>query len=286
MTAQEIVPGEKSREQSVDFAFVLRWLWTHKLVLIITSLLGLGIAVAFALTAREVFRAEVVVLEASKGGLNASSMMGQLGGIAGLAGIDLGGSETGRHDRALLRSRRLAEEFIVRHKLVPLLMEKPLAKPADTLWFAVRRFRANYVSVREDTRTELITVSLRAESPEQAAQWANGYIDLANQLARAKAIDEGKRNIEYLRTEIGKTEVAELQRVLFQLVESESKTLMLASARPQYAFSTVDPAVPPAMRDSPRRAVMSLLGLIAGFVVGVLIIVGRSLLAGVRAPRS
>lgn len=274
-----------SQDQGIDFAYVIRWAWAHRMALILSSVIGLAIAIALGLTAHEVYRAEVVAVEANKGSLGGGSLMNQIGGIAGFAGINIGGDEEGRQDRALLKSRRLAEEFIVRNKLLPVLFPGPDSGKNNSLWFGVRRFKAQMLTVKEDTRTELITVSMNAGDPDLAAKWANGYMALANELARAKAIEEASSNIAYLQSEIAKTEVSELRRVLYQLVESESKTLMLASARPQYAFSVVDPAVRPGMRESPRRAVMALLGLVAGMVFGVVFVIGRSVLASVTLKK-
>jgi uncharacterized protein involved in exopolysaccharide biosynthesis len=273
---------QTEEQGGLDLASVIRWLWSHKFVLIATSLLGCGVAIMLGLRAPEIYRAETVVIEANKGGLGASSFMNQLGGIAGLAGINLDAGDSSHHDRALLRSRTLAATFIERNKLLPVLFPDPKSKNA-TLWFGVQRFKGQMLGIREDTRTELITISMRARDPDKAAAWANAYVALANELARSTAIEESTRNIAYLRTEIAKTEVAELQRVLFQLVESESKTLMLANARPEYAFSIIDRAVRPDIRDSPQRTVMAIFGLVAGFLVGVFVIFCMGLLRRVRA---
>jgi uncharacterized protein involved in exopolysaccharide biosynthesis len=61
-----------------------------------------------------------------------------------------------------------------------------------------------------------------------------------------------------------------LRRVIYNLIENETKTLMLANAREEYAFAVVDPAVPPELRISPRRRVMVLVGLMLGLVLGTL----------------
>jgi LPS O-antigen subunit length determinant protein (WzzB/FepE family) len=269
-------------EQNVDFAFVIRWLWGNKVSLVFGGVLGLAVAIGLALTAREIFRAEVVLAEANDASL-AGGLMSRLGGIAGIAGINLDGDDAGRHDRALLRSRRLAEEFVVRQKLLPVLTPDHDPEKAETLWYAVRRFKGSMLSIREDSRTQLITVSMSAADPDKAAEWANAYVALTNEMARTRDIAQATRNITFLRSEIAKTEVAELQKVLYQLVESESKTLMLASARPEYAFSVVDPAVPPALRDSPKRAVMAIFGLVIGGLAGIVFVLARSLLARVRS---
>jgi len=274
----------QSADQRIDLAFVLRWLWSHRRALIVGSVLGLAVAVVWALLAPEIYRAEVVVAEANAKGMSSGSLMGRLGGIASLAGINLEGDETGKQDRALLKSRRLAEEFIVRRKLLPILFTR--ASPKNTLWFGVRRLKERMLEIKEDTRTELITVTISARDAQQAADLANGYVALANEMARTRAIEEASSNVAYLQAQIAKTEVAELQRVLYQLVESETKTLMLASARPQYAFRVIDPAVKPGMRDSPKRAVMSLMGMLIGFLLGVAFVHMRGMFARLRQPQS
>ena len=53
---------------------------------------------------------------------------------------------------------------------------------------------------------------------------------------------DSSRNIQYLKDQIAKTDVVQLQGVMYSLVEAEMKTLMLANARSEYAFTVVDPA--------------------------------------------
>jgi uncharacterized protein involved in exopolysaccharide biosynthesis len=70
---------------------------------------------------------------------------------------------------------------------------------------------------------------------------------------------------------------------MYNLIESETKTLMLANARAEYAFTVVDPAVVPEERVSPRRTLMVLSGLFIGMVVGVLIAWVRNRFVGHNA---
>jgi hypothetical protein len=97
----------------------------------------------------------------------------------------------------------------------------------------------------------LTVVAIDWTDPATAAQWANGFVALANELLRTRALVESKRNIAYLNDQISKTDVVELRRVLYGLIESETKTLMLANGRPEYAFRVVDPAVPPELKTRP-----------------------------------
>ena len=102
--------------------------------------------------------------------------------------------------------------------------------------------------------------------PVVAENWANGIVSLANELMRAKALVDSQRNIEYLKKQIAATNVVEMQRVMYGLVESETKTLMLANARADYAFTVVDPAVVPEARVRPKRRLMVLTGVAIGLI--------------------
>jgi len=85
---------------------------------------------------------------------------------------------------------------------------------------------------------------------------------------RQRALEETTKNIKYLNEQIAATNVVELQRVMYDLVENETQTLMLANAREEYAFSVIDPAVAPEERISPQRRVMVMIGLVLGGVLG------------------
>jgi uncharacterized protein involved in exopolysaccharide biosynthesis len=117
-------------------------------------------------------------------------------------------------------------------------------------------------------------VYINWKDPEVAAKWANDYVALCNELMRARALEETSRNIKYLNEQIASTNIVEMQRVMYELVENETQTLMLANAREEYAFSVIDPAVAPEERVSPQRRVMVMIGLVLGGAAGALLAFG------------
>jgi hypothetical protein len=54
--------------------------------------------------------------------------------------------------------------------------------------------------------------------------------------------------------------------------------LMLAG-RADYAFMTIDPAVPPELKAAPKRTIIVLVGIVAGMFAGLLIAIARYKLA-------
>ena len=259
-------------EDEIDLFALIRIFWRHKL-LIAAIVFVFGVtAVVLALTATPIYRADVVVAEVHDDNLgDASSLATQLGGLAGLAGLNLGrNATTGEQYQAVLDSNHLAEEFIKRYQLMPVLFEDAPkdAKKPPTLWLAVKNFKGGIVTVTQDTRKGVTIVTMKWKQPAVAARWANDYVALANELIRTRALNDSNRNITYLNGQLEKTNTLELRKVIYNIIEAETKTLMLASGRAEYAFQVDDPAVAPELRISPRRTFMVLVGGALGAFAG------------------
>jgi len=264
-------------------ALRLDWRWVAGIVSVAAVL---SVAVALILTPK--FRGEVVIVEAGQGpsaGVPAA-MLGQLGGLAGLAGVDLSGlrDRTGSA-MAILNSRMLVEEFISRNKLLPILFSDEwdaaagewTTAPEDTptLWLGVRKFIEDVRRIEEDAVTGVVRVIIEWENPEMAAAWANGLVELANQIVRTRDLEDAERSVEYLQSEIAKTNILGLQQVLYSLVETEMKTIMLANVKEEYAFAVIDPAVPPELRSFPHRALLAAIGTTLGGFLALMVILVR-----------
>lgn len=273
MKSTEPVPTDA--DDTIDVIALWRLLWGQKvLIAIVAGVFGVT-AVILALIATPIYRAEAVVTPVADSGLGGagSSLAGRFGGLASLAGIDLGSSGVaGQEAQAVLESRRLVEEFIRRNDLVDELL--PPGSPTSSLWHAVQKFRDTVVSIRTDDLDGTTTVVVEWKDPAVAATWANGLVALANELMRAKALAGSSRNIEYLNKQIAATNVVEMQRVMYGLIENETKSLMLANARPDYAFTVVDPAAVPEARVRPKRKLMVLTGTTLGLILAVLFVFG------------
>jgi LPS O-antigen subunit length determinant protein (WzzB/FepE family) len=213
------------------------------------------------------------------------TIAGQLGGLGGLAGslLPMGSSEA--ESVATLKSLAIAEALIRQRDLLPVLFEDRwdasqgawiVEKPGDepTVGDGVRLFDRRIRSVDHDRKTGVITVAVEWTDREQAADWANGLVQLANQSLRQRAIDEAQDMLKYLESELGQTSKVELRTSMFQLVEAQQKTLMLANTREEYALRVVDPAVTPGIRDRvrPKRPLIAIAGTAVGGFIGCAIV--------------
>jgi uncharacterized protein involved in exopolysaccharide biosynthesis len=253
------------------------------------------LATAFLLT--PVYRAEAVVIEVDDDGppgFAQQMVLGQLGGLAGLAGLDLRGLSSRRHTGStLLQSRTFIETFITANDLMPVILYrhwdeangiwKDRSFGAPTVSEAAREFTRRVLKISRDQQAGLVTVAVEWRDPEQAASWANELVRLANETARARDIAEAQRSVAYLREQINATNVIELHRVLYNLIEHEQKSLMLANAREEYVFQVVDPAIAPAIHSRPRRTLMAAAGVAGGAFLGLLFVLARRAVRNARS---
>jgi uncharacterized protein involved in exopolysaccharide biosynthesis len=270
------------QEDEIDVIALWRVVWKAKYLIMCTTFVCAVLAVAYALNATRIFRAEVVIAEAHDTSMgNGQGLSNQLGGLASLAGLDLTNGGQDHDAAAVLNSRRLIEEFIKRQNLLPVIF--PRQGKNTTLWFAVKRFKDRIVTIREDKRTETTAVDIDWTDPQTAALWANGFVALANELVRTRALNESTRNIAYLTQQSSQTNVVDMQRAISDLIESEMKTLMLANGRTEYAFTVIDPAVTPEVRKSPQSVIIAIAGVAIGLLIGIITAFTRERMARSRS---
>ena len=232
MTANESMSADN--DDGIELVVLWRMLWRYRFLIGSTTILAGIAAVILALVVTPIYRAEVVLTEVRDGGMSgATSLANQLGGLAGLVGVSLTTGSPNGDARATLESCRLAEEFIKHHSLLDALFEDSREPP--TLWLGVLRLRDGVLSIGEDRRRGTLIVAIQWTDPKIVADWANEFVALANELIRTRAIGDSTRNIAYLNKQIERTNVMEVQRVMYNLIETETKNLMLANARLEYA---------------------------------------------------
>lgn len=233
-------------------------------------------------------------------------MAGQLGGLAALAGVNLGASESSQTDLAVqvMKSRQFVDAFINKHDLlVPLMaakdwdlannkliLDEELYNPTTGKWLrepnglrgatptaqeAFEVFSKEVLNVSQDKESGLYTVSVKNYSPYIAQQWVNWLIEDINKVMRERTIAETSQNLAYLNTQLQKTAVADMQSTFYKLIEEQTKSLMLAEVQEEFIFKVVDPAVVPELKDGPKRALICVLGTLLGGMLGVAIVLMR-----------
>ena len=118
----------------------------------------------------------------------------------------------------------------------------------------------------------MVSVSIEFYSPYLAKQWVDLYIESINRFMQKRQVDKATRNIAYLQEQIGKTSIAEMQEVFYNIIEEQTKSKMLAEASPDFAFVSVSPSMVPDQKTHPNRALISILGTLLGGIFSVILV--------------
>ena len=291
-------------DDEIDLRELFATLWAGKWLIILVTIIFAAGGVAYGLYKPDIFQSSVLLAPTDGGG--ASGLSGQLGGLASLAGVNIGqdSSSNTAIAKEVLQSRAFLANFINRHELaVPLLGtagwnlresrwtydrevynpdteewglddERQSLKPTD--WDLVKTFKENHLSVSENSDNGMITVSVKSQSPIAAKNWAEWLVRDINEHMRSQDIEEAEASIGYLEGKLNETNIAGMQQVFYQLIESETRTVMLANAQKEYVFKTVDPAVVPQEKSEPKRALIAVVATMLGGMLSIFIVFIRA----------
>lgn len=288
------------QDDEIDLRELFGIIWQGKWwIIAITFVFAVG-SVIYSLSLPNIYKSEATLApteEASGGGL--SQMAGQLGGLASLAGVNLGGNTVDKTTIAIeiLKSRAFIKSFVEKYHILPELMaveewnrqnglvyNKEIYDPATNEWLReveppqqrqpssweyVQVFKSNVLSVTRDLEKGLVTLSVNHQSPEVAEQWTNWLISEINNHMRERDIQEARRSLEYLNEELQETALSNMQQVFYQLIEKQTQTIMLANVRPEYIFQVLDPPVVPEQKAKPSRALICIIGTFLGGFLSV-----------------
>jgi uncharacterized protein involved in exopolysaccharide biosynthesis len=228
-----------------------------------------------------------------------SLMRSKLGGLASVAGMNYSADDASFiFNMNYISSRELADAFIDKYNLRYELFrndydEKGVYEQAGNLDGLYRKllgddyktgidddvetvpgpskaatFKKFYsvFSIDVDERKMSVVVSVRWTNAGKAKQWANNYVQLANDYLRQRAITESNARIKFLESRLNDNPPLEVQRSISSLIEDELKKDTVAESTKQYAFKVVERAYLPERKVFPRRSRF----LLGGGFVGVL----------------
>lgn len=266
----------------ISFRQILLFFWRWKWVMTATTFVFMVCSLVWVVKLPNVYQANILVVSndsESSGGL--ANLAGQLGGLASLAGVNLGAEKGGEASVALsiLESRSFVMKFIDKYELLPaliaaegwdpesdeLIYDEDVFDPKSHRW-NTDSFEGelpsswkgylpfmNRLEIVQESDSGVVDIYFEHYSPSVAVHIAQSLVKEINEQMRITAIKEAEKSVSYLNSEVLKTPVTELKSVFYRLIEEQTKTLMLAKVREDYIFRVVAEPVLPEDKNSPKR---------------------------------
>ena len=288
-------------DDEIDLRELFGVLWGNKIKIIGITAVFAVVSVISALSIPNQYKASALLAPAQQQSGGLSGALGQLGGLASLAGVSIGGGDSSETQVAqeIMKSWSFIEGFIADNGLaVEVYAAEGWSRESNQLkfdndvyevktktwlvendnigqlgpptsWQLFEKF-SEMLAVSEDKKSGLISVSIEYYSPQIAKQWLDLYISSINKHMQARQVVKVSNNIEYLEAQIEKTSITEMQEVFYTIIEEQIKSQMLAEASPDYAFVAVSPSMVPEEKSQPKRALICILGTLLGGILSVL----------------
>jgi uncharacterized protein involved in exopolysaccharide biosynthesis len=290
-----------------DEDILWRIIWSKKITILSVSFLFAVGSIFFALSKPNIYKASAILApttsEGGTGGL--AGLASQFGGLASMAGLNLTGGAVDKTALAIeiIRSRSFIEKFIAKHDLLlPLMAAKNWDMQSDTLvldtdiydkknqkwvrqvkapkklipsyWEAYKRF-LEILTVSQNEKTSMVSIAIEFYSPTLARQWLSWLVADINKYMGAQDKQDAQASIDYLNKQLETINSSNMETVFYQLIEEQSKNMMLAHVKDEYVLKTIDPAQVPEEKSKPKRALIVILGSLLGTFLSIVIVIIR-----------
>ena len=300
---QNNIQNDTQYDDEIDLRELFGVLWAGSRKIIAITAVFAFVSVIYALSLSDQYKATVLLAPAQSDSSDLSGALGQLGGLASLAGVDIGGGDSSEAQMAqeIMKSWSFIDVFIAENNIsVEVYAAEGWSRGSNELqidddiydaetktwlvendntgevgppssWVLFEAFSERLV-VSENKKSGLVSVSIEYYSPQIAKQWLDMYVAAINAHMQQRQMEKVTNNINYLQAQIENTSIAEMREVFYTIIAEQTKNKMLSSASPEYAFVAVSPSMVPEEKSQPERAFICILGTLLGGILSVLLV--------------
>ena len=300
---QNNIQNDTQYDDEIDLRELFGVLWAGSRKIIAITAVFAFVSVIYALSLSDQYKATVLLAPAQSDGADLSGALGQLGGLASLAGVDIGGGDSSEAQMAqeIMKSWSFIDVSIAENNIsVEVYAAEGWSRGSNELqidddiydaetktwlvendntgevgppssWKLFESFSERLV-VSENKKSGLVSVSIEYYSPQIAKQWLDMYVAAINAHMQQRQMEKVTNNINYLQAQIEKTSIAEMREVFYTIIAEQTKNKMLSEASPEYAFVAVSPSMVPEEKSQPQRAFICIVGTLLGGMLSVLLV--------------
>lgn len=288
-------------DEDIDLRAFFSKIWEKKLLLLSIISITAIISIIYALSLQNIYTSKSLLLP-SNSEQTMSQKIGGYSALAGIAGVSLDSDGASKSQEAIERIKSF--EFFSKHFLPNIKLENIMAvkkwNKADneiiyysnqydsknSLWVRNPSYYSRKIpssqeaydvykeilTITENNKTAFINISITHKSPIIAKTWVSLIIEQINESMRKEDQKQAQKSIEFLNELAETTKIQSIKDVISNLLENQMQTLMLTSSNDAYVFKIIDYPIVPEKKSGPSRAIISILGIILGFIISLIYI--------------
>lgn len=275
---------EQEKTLEITLKELFQVLVEFKITIFVIPFLISLFAVYFSLSIPNKYTSETLLFPVESNS-SSEALLGGAIDLSSIAGIDLqalsGKRNLSQEGLEIIKSRKFLTDFIKKEEiLIDLMAAEGWDKDQDKLeidkniydissskWTrkingfikppsdqeAYEKIK-KIINISKDRQTGFITLKVKFYSPYISKDWSEKIISYLNDTMKLDDVSEAKRMINFLDKEFTRSRYTEMRRNLASLKENQIKKMMLAEARKEYVFRTIDPPIAPEIKSEPQRA--------------------------------
>ena len=291
-------------DTEIDLREFFQVLWSGKWIVTSITILFIISGLIYSLSLPNIYHSKAILSPVDESGGGMNQVMKNMGGLAGLAGINLSSGDTGSKTfKAIEKLNTLSffENNILPNIFLPDLMafkswnadtqnvyEEDIYNVTTKTWTRDSNYLGQTPSPQEsfdiflehlvvfrDPDTGFVTITIKLQSPYVAKEWAELVVNQLNDFFRAKSKLETQAAMDYLNVQMAKTSFSEIKLVIAQLLQQKMQQFTLIEASSFYVFDYIDPPAVMEKKSEPSRAAICIIAAIIGGLLGSLVVMIR-----------
>lgn len=300
------------QEDEIDLRELARTIGKHKFKLLIFVIIVTTLSALWSLSKPNIYKSQAVLVpqEASK-----SASLGGLGALAGMAGLDLGGSEMSPDGayQLYLDDYQWSREFLLKTKLFAKInspkadddyhfalgirgiynamhsdpkvtLQNATPQEREKMLFETYQTFKTKLSIAADKKTSVITIAYSDPDGELARVVVQEFLSHASTTLRTNELSDMNKKIDYYANELRLSEDLALKTQLSQLMSALIQKRVLAQSSDLY---NVKMMVAPSIayerdKEGPKRGLIVVVSMVTSLILGIF---GIFLLEFIRKPK-
>ena len=290
-------------EAEIDLREIFFIVWKEKVSVLYLTIASTLLFMIYSFSLPNLYTAKSMleVVDNQEQSSTLSSLSNQFGGLASLAGLNLGSSQSGGKTFWVIErikskdfSERLyalegmkeglfavdrydedSRELVYNDKIFigPEWVADNKGKTEEPTSIEFFNAIQSNLNIKKNTETGFIELSYTHQSPIFASYVLESVISQINDQTRAEEKKTAQDSLEYIKSILAMTLVKEIKDSLNILIENQTRALMLADINEFYIIKPIDPPYVPQSKSMPSRGVISFMGLMFGLLAGTLFVV-------------